>query len=310
MTSQQSAASIKHASIQLGDGRRLGYSETAASGDSAVLYLHGNPGSRREVLRPAYLAAFKRAGLRVISIDRPGYGDSDPPLEKGHLPFARDIEVLMDQLGLPSAVVVGHSRGTLPAISLGVRLPDRITAVGVFGPTGLPDDRELMRSQSAEARLMLQLVRSAPAFARSLFRVNSWVDRQFPAGAARRMARFMSSAADRAQLQASGQTFVETLAAGMRRDPAFAIDDWRSWLVDPLGFDPTSLRQPLLLWIGSEDGLCPARPVHHMAARIAGAQLRSLPGLGHLHTPEVLVELMQATLSAEASAPGHRPKRR
>ena len=275
MTSQKSRPSITHACIQLPDGRRLSYSQTAAAGDSTVLYLHGNPGSRQEVLRPPYLAAFKRAGLRVISIDRPGYGDSDPPLEKGHQLFARDIGVLMTQLGLQSAVVVGHSRGTLPAISLGVLLPDRITAVGVFGPTGLPDDPALMRSQAVPARLMLQLVRSAPAIARSLFRMNSWVDRQYPDGAAQRMARFMSSAADRAQLQASGQSFVETLAAGMRRDPAFAIDDWRSWLVDPLGFDPTSLGQPLLLWIGSEDGLCPARPVHHMAARIAGSSVRS-----------------------------------
>jgi len=298
----------RHGRARLSSGRQLAYSEVGATSGTAVLFLHGNPGSRREVLRPRYAEAFHQAGLRVVSIDRPGYGDSDAPTQKGHLPFVDDVRCLMDQLDLDRAVVVGHSRGTLPAISLGVLLQRRIAAVGVFGPTGLPDDPHLLAAQSREARWMLKLVKSVPVVARLLIRANDRLDRWFPHSAAMRMARLMSSAADRAQLRATGEEYTGTLAAGMQRDPAFAIDDWRSWLVDPLGFDPTGIPVPLLLWTGTEDGLCPAAPVRDMARRIPKASLREVPGIGHLHSPEILVELMQETLKAGGSIPKTRLK--
>lgn len=292
-----------HASLSLRDGRQLGYSEIGRASGRAVLYLHGNPGSRLEMLRPDYVTAIEQAGLRVIAVDRPGYGDSDAPAEPGHLPFVMDVRELMDGLRLRQAVATAHSRGTLPAIGLGVRLADRIRAVGVFGPTGLPDDPALLRAQAPQARLMLGLVKTAPAAARALFRLNGWIDARFPERAAQRMSRFISSPADRRQLRQRGPELIAVLAQGLRRNPGFAIDDWRSWLVDPLGFEPTDIQVPLLLWTGAEDGLCPPRLVHRMADRIETATLRELPGVGHFHSPELLVALMQATIEASRQPP-------
>lgn len=297
-----SSAPPINAVIKLRDGRRLGYSEIGPRSGSPVLYLHGNPGSRKEMLRPGYVAAIEQAGVRVIAIDRPGYGDSDPPSTTGHRPFVDDARELMDHLKVKQGVVVGHSRGTLPAISLGVVLPDRIKAVGVFGPTGLPDDPELLRAQSKEGRLMVSLVKHVPAVAKAMFRINGWVDERFPGGAVTRMSRFILSEADRKQLRQKGPEFVAAIAEGMRRDPAFAIDDWRSWLVDPLGFDPTAITVPLQMWIGLEDGLCPPELARSMAARINKATVRELLGVGHFHTPELLVELMESTIT-NASLP-------
>ncbi len=282
--------------LTLPDGRSLGYSDIGAEGASPVLYLHGNPGSRTEMRRARYVKAFVEAGLRVIAIDRPGYGDSDPPKAKGHTPLAADVRALMQHLALERAVVVGHSRGTLPAISLGVLLSDRVGAVGVFGPTGLPDDPILLKPLAPDARLMLSLVKSAPLVARGLLHFSAWLDRRFPQGAVERMARVLPSPVDRQQLRSHGAEFVEALAQGMRRDPGFAIDDWRSWLVDPLGFDPANIRVPLLLWTGSEDRTCPPQPARDMAARIPAARFTELPGIGHLHTPELLVDHMKATI--------------
>ena len=297
-----SSAPPINATIKLRDDRRLGYSEIGPRSGNAVLYVHGNPGSRKEMLRPSYVEAIEQAGLRVIAIDRPGYGDSDPPLTRGHHPFVEDARELMDHLKVKQGVAVGHSRGTLPAISLGVLLPDRIKAVGVFGPTGLPDDPDLLRAQSKEGRLMLSLVKRVPAGARAMFRINRWVDERFSGGAVTRMARFISSEADRKQLREKGPEFVAAIAEGMRRDPAFAIDDWRSWLVDPLGFDPTAITVPLLVWIGVEDGLCPPQLARSMAARINKATVRELLGVGHFHTPELLVELMRSTIAKSATS--------
>lgn len=288
----------KDATLTLRDGRRLAFSDIGHKDARPVLYLHGNPGSRTEVLRPSYLDAFAASRLRVITVDRPGYGESDPPGAKGHLPFTADLRELMDHLCLERVAVVGHSRGTLPAIGLGVVLADRITAVGAFGPTGLPDDPDLLRTMTPEGCLMLRLVKSAPLIARLLLRTNVLLDRAFPKTAVTRIARVLPSPADREQLRQRGQEFIDGLAKGMKRDVGFAVDDWRSWLVDPLGFDPTAIRIPVLLWTGAEDRTCPPRPAEAMAKRIPSARAHLLADIGHLHTPEVLVSLMEATLKA------------
>jgi pimeloyl-ACP methyl ester carboxylesterase len=290
-----------HGSLTLSDGRRLAYTDIGRRDGSTILYFHGTPGSRLEVIRPRYLEAFAKAGIRLISVDRPGFGDSDPPLSRGHAGFASDIDTLLNHLGIRSAVAIGNSRGTLPAIAVGALLSHMVKAVGVFGPTGLPDDPELMRPLPLAARSMLCLVKSAPAAARALLHFNAWLDRCLPGTANARISKGVPSPADREQLRSVGHEWADALAKGMRRDPAFAVNDWRSWLVDPLGFDPASVSVPVLLWTGSEDRTCPPDRVPYMARRIPGAQAHTLPGVGHLHSPSTLLSLMKATLDAAGS---------
>lgn len=64
------------AALVLRDGRRLGYAEYGRVGGEVFCYFHGHPGSRLEA---AFCdAAAERAGVRVVALDRPGYGLSDP----------------------------------------------------------------------------------------------------------------------------------------------------------------------------------------------------------------------------------------
>jgi pimeloyl-ACP methyl ester carboxylesterase len=278
--------------------RLLAYSNLGDPQGRPVLYLHGNPGSRTEVDRPAYRAAFAARGLRVISVDRPGFGDSPAPSAPGHAPLVSDVEALLDHLGLDQVVAVGMSRGTLPALALAALTPNRVPAVGLYGATGLPDDPQLLRVLARDARLMLTLVKRAPRVARQLMRANAQLDTRFPAGAVGRLARIAASRADRAQLADVGQEWVDAFATGMRRNPAVAIDDWRSWLVDPLGFDPGAVGVPVLIWTGSDDQICPLSSARRLAARVPTSELLALDGLGHLHTPTSLSDLMTETLRA------------
>ncbi len=61
--------------LPLGDGRRLGYAYYGRPDGEPVFYFHGHPGSRLEARFAAQAAA--GTGLRVIALDRPGYGLSD-----------------------------------------------------------------------------------------------------------------------------------------------------------------------------------------------------------------------------------------
>jgi pimeloyl-ACP methyl ester carboxylesterase len=58
--------------LLLGDGRRLGYAWYGQPDGEPVFYFHGHPGSRLEARFARQAAA--GAGLRVIALDRPGYG--------------------------------------------------------------------------------------------------------------------------------------------------------------------------------------------------------------------------------------------
>src|SRR5262245_4001721 len=62
--------------LTMADGRAVGVADYGAAGDMPVIWCHGGPGCR---LEPACSAeAASRAGLRLVGIDRPGYGRSTP----------------------------------------------------------------------------------------------------------------------------------------------------------------------------------------------------------------------------------------
>jgi pimeloyl-ACP methyl ester carboxylesterase len=62
--------------VTLDDGRTVGYAEFGSLDGRSVLWCHGEPGSRLEA--EAFAPAATEHGLRIIGIDRPGYGLSSP----------------------------------------------------------------------------------------------------------------------------------------------------------------------------------------------------------------------------------------
>ncbi len=65
-----------YATLTLKDGRKLGYLDVGAASGHAVFHFHGHGSSRLEALMLEDAA--NRLGLRVIALDRPGIGYSDP----------------------------------------------------------------------------------------------------------------------------------------------------------------------------------------------------------------------------------------
>lgn len=291
---------MKHYTVMLADGRKLVCSEAGAAQGPVVLYLHGNPGSRHEVLNPAYVSAFKREGLRVISMDRPGYGESCPPPQRNHASLCRDVEQLLDHVGVSDCTVVGYSRGALPALALAAGLPDRIVAAGLLGATGMPDDPRLLKDKAAAARFMLGLVKHAPAVARGIMRANHFLDTVSPATRASRLKAGVPSRYDRQQLDREGEQLMQAHHQGLAANPAWVIEDWRNWLVYPLGFSLDEVQCPVYMWSGEDDRTCPVSNARRLSQRLCNLQeFKTVARMGHLHTPDVLVALMNRVAGAE-----------
>jgi pimeloyl-ACP methyl ester carboxylesterase len=127
---------VESQKIVLPDGRQLAYA-TVGSG-APVVYFHGTASSRLEVL---LLKDFAESwGLKIVAVDRPGYGLSSYKSRKNLADLNDDISVLMDHLGVWRFGVLGWSGGSVFALSYLTSNPHRVTAAVVASSPSLPFD--------------------------------------------------------------------------------------------------------------------------------------------------------------------------
>jgi pimeloyl-ACP methyl ester carboxylesterase len=110
------------------DGRQVHYLEWGHVRAANVLCLHG--GGQTAYMYEE-LGSALRATHHLLAPDLPNHGDSDPLLDGGwgreHL--AATIPPLLDEFGLPRAVLVGASLGGLTSISFAAQHPDRLVGI-------------------------------------------------------------------------------------------------------------------------------------------------------------------------------------
>ncbi len=124
------------------DGVRLHYVDRGEG--PAVVLLHGNGVMLQDYTVSGVLdhAAEKH---RVIAFDRPGFGYSDRPRSRLWTPAAQAdlIAQAMKQIGVERAVIVGHSWGTMVALAMALDHPELVSGLvllsGYYYGTARPD---------------------------------------------------------------------------------------------------------------------------------------------------------------------------
>lgn len=124
------------------DGIRLHYVERG-TGQPLVL-LHGD-GSMIQDFDTSGLIDLAAKSHRVIVFDRPGYGYSERPRTTIWTPQAQAqlLHRALLYLGVDQPIVVGHSWGTLVAVSMALEFPDYVKSLvllsGYYYPTARAD---------------------------------------------------------------------------------------------------------------------------------------------------------------------------
>src|SRR4051794_23551682 len=95
--------------VPLADGRNLHAFETGDPDGVAVVYHHGTPTSGLQARTWADDAAAK--GIRLLSYDRAGYGESSRQAGRSVADVAADIAALLDHLGIDRFHTWGVSGG-------------------------------------------------------------------------------------------------------------------------------------------------------------------------------------------------------
>jgi len=111
-------------------GRRLAYDDVGDPGGAPLVYLHGFPDSRLSRHPDDGIAA--ALGVRLVAVDRPGFGASECDGAATYAQEAEDVVALADHLGLDRFSVVGWSSGAALALACGAVAPCRVAAVGVL----------------------------------------------------------------------------------------------------------------------------------------------------------------------------------
>ena len=97
--------------IVTADGRRLAFAEYGDPIGRPCLYFHFTPGSRLDPLVVFHDNAELLDGIRLVAIDRPGFGRSDRQPGRTFLDWPADVTAVTDQLGIDTFSVLGISGG-------------------------------------------------------------------------------------------------------------------------------------------------------------------------------------------------------
>ena len=127
----QRRAELAPSFVKLPDGRLLSYFVDGKASGVPILLLHGNGSNKYRWVQKQSIKA-----VRLIAIDRPGYGDSSPaPPGYTAEAFVCDILALLNALAVGKVIVLGHSMGCLFGSILASALPTRVVTLVLCSPT-------------------------------------------------------------------------------------------------------------------------------------------------------------------------------
>jgi pimeloyl-ACP methyl ester carboxylesterase len=266
--------------FELADGRDLAWRDFGTSDGAPVVALHGSPGSHSNFAPVAYAAA--REGVRLIALDRPGYGHSTFDPRRTYERSAADIGELADHLNLEELGVLGWSSGGPNAASCARYLGGRILGCAIVSGPCPPEGDVSAEGTRRENRAAKRLEVLAPWLMSPLFQAGlrqgrrhpekslAWMSRHLPACDARVIERAEVRAhwlADIARPVSStaGRAAVQDICLEAR----------------PWGFDLREIECSVHVWHGDADDTVTLQNGTYQANVIPQAILHEILGEGH-----------------------------
>jgi pimeloyl-ACP methyl ester carboxylesterase len=269
-----------------------------ATEERLVVFCHSAPGAGIFDPDPAQTRA---RNVTLLSVDRPGYGRSDP-ISAGRwatvASAADDIAAVLDRLHGEPVGVVGWSAGGRVALALAARRPDLVDRVVVVA-TPAPDDE--VPWIDPEQRAELERLRTLPpedAHGELCSRLGSLVPTDPFSGEALWLLAAVTSDEDALRGAGVRDRLGEMLRAAFAQGAGGLAADIAGYCLQPWGFEPEAVQARTLLLYGSRDPLAGPRHGRWWQERLPDARLEVAPGAGHL----LLIPMWPRALSHLAPA--------
>ena len=278
--------------IKLKDGRQLAYSQFGNLKGKPIFYFHGWPNSRLRIGFANSLA--NKLGIRIIGIDRPGFGLSDYQADRKLLDWPDDVVELADDLKIKQFSILGVSGGGPYAAVCGYKIPDRINKIAIvvgLAPTYIPkilDDmpwynrlgwanyRNHKSTRFISTFIHYITIRYCPLLSRYQYIFWSAPDRKI--------------LFDKKTRSNKNVAYAEAFRQGYKGpmlDLKLYTQDW--------AFNVADIKSKVFLFYGADDKNVPLAMGKYYASAIKNSKLKIYPNEGHLisktHIEEILKSL-------------------
>jgi pimeloyl-ACP methyl ester carboxylesterase len=268
-----------------GDGRTVAFDDVGDPGGRAVLLLHGTPDCRLARHPDDGLAA--GAGIRLLAVDRPGYGGTSPERPGDPGAAASDLAAVLDDRQLETAAVLAWSGGALAGLAA-ASAPALTARIGVLHvvagvvPRRAHDEPEVRRAMGSRSSLVDMAEGLAPpdlAEAVAPLLAPHPCDHDLALEHQREL-RSPDDQAALAAIEGALDRMADALVEAVRPGLAGVQADIDAQ-VSPFPVELSELGLPIHLWYGSADTVTPAAFGEWYAGRLPHAALHIVAGAGH-----------------------------
>jgi pimeloyl-ACP methyl ester carboxylesterase len=283
------------------DGRVLAFQEYGDPGGTPVFLLHGTPGCRLSGRHPDESRVVD-AGLRLITYDRPGYGQSSRHQGRRVVDCVADVATITDELGIDRFFVKGGSGGGPHALAVGARLPERVTRVACdvgVAPYDADDIDFLAGMDPGNVKEFTWALAGEDTLRPELEKQAKEAIAKVEVDPTALLNEFELSPADRAVLE--DPRVQQRLRVTTRESFANGVSGWVDddlAFTAPWGFDVSELEVPVEIRYGATDVLVPAGHGEWLAAHIPHATVMVDDTGGHLSSPDEALEQLRELIAA------------
>ncbi|KAK9733445.1 hypothetical protein RND81_04G067900 [Saponaria officinalis] len=309
------------ATLLLPDGRHMAYHDQGVAANRARYTLiapHAFLSSRLAGIPGIKASLLEEFGVRLVTYDLPGFGESDPHPSRDLNTSALDVHYLANDLGVYDKFwVLGYSTAAMHAWATLKYIPNRIAGAAFVAPMVNPYDPAMTKEESSKIwerwdsrrKLMFSVARRFPSFLSYFYRrsffsgkhgnIKEWfsVSLSEKDETLTRSTSFetfwqrnveesvrqghMKPLIKEAMLQVSEWGFSLGDLQTRRRCPRKGILPWLKSIYSKSECELTGFSGPIYLWQGMNDTVVPPSMAHYISRILPGVNLHQLPSDGH-----------------------------
>lgn len=279
--------------LRLPDGRMLSYAQYGDRNGVPVIFFHGTPSSR--LLRHPDDSLTESLGVRLVTVDRPGFGRSTYQPKRTLLDWPDDVVALADALEIDRFAVAGISGGAPYVAACAYKLPDRVSRAGIISGVGPTDVEDNIQNLYKSRQAAVFLARNAPWLLRPLIWLLQNPQRN-PEKYYQKVLAQLDQPDQEILLRPEIKSLLMTCWLEGTREGIKGFAREGIIFSKPWGFHLHDIQVKVYLWHGNQDTSTPLAMPKYIASRIPDCQLTIIPGKGHFllfdHWGEILRKLI------------------
>ena len=266
--------------ITLPDGRQLGY--LILGKGTPVIYFHGTASSRLEI---QLLKQLTTQNLKLIAVDRPGYGLSTYKPRKNLQDFNKDLNFLTNHLNLPQFNVLGWSGGGIFALTYIAHFPQQIKQGIIIGTPNLPFNASTAHNMPL-AKYIMKLPFLGTTAMKNMRRQMLKTDDTEAFLRSKQGKRLLYSCSNRDLAFFSNPKWIKMMHNSMieafrQKESIKTILEEHQLFLKPWNLPLNRYGEKIHFWYGKEDKTCPVDNAYKIADKFECNNLEIFPKQGH-----------------------------